>query len=183
MPHSHHRHHHYHIPHYSPSNLYFQADLGSLGQHPSDWGSDDVDASDYYSKSSNDMPSLVDTPSFSLSSKRQFHIVSDRQKDSAVKAAVKVQRNHFTNARGKPIKTPFFTRQLQVLYEADFFPWVIKDALAILEQEAHLVCIESQQIPGFGRLKNVKEMKFYATPKPSQLGMSFTGRWGKKHTA
>jgi len=100
----------------------------------------------------------------SLLSQRRFSS-SSRRKDPAVQSAVEVLKKHFTNARGKPIKTPFFKRQLQIFYEADFFPWVINDALNILEHEGYLLSIDSSQIPGFRQLKNVRQMKFYANAK------------------
>ena len=90
---------------------------------------------------------------------------SSRRKDPAVQSAVEVLKKHFTNARGKPIRTPFFKRQLQILYEADYFPWVINDALDILEREGYLLSIDSSQIPGFKHLENVRQMKFYANAK------------------
>jgi hypothetical protein len=107
---------------------------------------------------------------------RDDHNHYNRQDDPVVKAAVEVLRKHFINARGKPIKTPFFLRQLQVHYEADFFPWVLKYALSILEQEGYLACITSQDIPGFGRLKNIKNMRFYfnAKAEPSKQELYMT---------
>lgn len=113
-----------------------------------------------------DYESLLSTPSSpsSLLPQGKFPNSSCR-KDPAVQAAVEVLKKHFTNARGKPIKTPFFKRQLQILYEADFFPWVINDALDILEHEGYLLSIDSSQILGFKHLENVRQMKFYANAK------------------
>ncbi len=64
--------------------------------------------------------------------------------------------------RGKPIRTPYFLKQLQVLYEGDFFPWVVSDALKILEQERFLVSFTSDTIPNITKLRNVPKLKFYA---------------------
>lgn len=50
-------------------------------------------------------------------------------------------RAHFTDARGKPIKTPYYTSQLYILYEDMFFPWVVSRALRALEGEGFLKTI------------------------------------------
>jgi hypothetical protein len=105
------------------------------------------------------------SPTSSLECTTLDSINDSRHNDPAVEKAAKALKNHFINARGKPIKTPFFARQLQVLYEEDFFPRVIDHALSRLEHEEFLRCITSAEIPGLSQLKNVQKIKFYFNAK------------------
>lgn len=85
--------------------------------------------------------------------------------DPARGIAKQVLRDHFTNKIGEAIKTPYYQTQIQVLYENDFFPWIISDALRELVREGFLVMIDNTVMEDFENLEHVKKIKFYAHNK------------------
>ncbi len=86
-----------------------------------------------------------------------------------VDRAVEALRAHFTNARGKPIRTPYYLSQLQVLHENNFFPWVVSDAVKRLtEEECFLSRLDENSIPELGELSNVSRISFYANTEALQ---------------
>ena len=60
---------------------------------------------------------------------------------------------------------PYYQRQLQVLYENDFFEWVVSKALKELVDEGHLEVFDKESVPALDDLKIVSGIKFYANPK------------------
>jgi hypothetical protein len=92
-------------------------------------------------------------------------IIGSQAHNSLILVASDIRGNSVPSRCGdhaQDVGMQIFKRQLQIFYEADFFPWVINDALNILEHEGYLLSIDSSQIPGFRQLKNVRQMKFYA---------------------
>ena len=83
--------------------------------------------------------------------------------DRIVAEAKKVLLRHFTDARGRPVKTPYYQHQLQVLYEQQFFEWVVAKALRELVEEGHVVMFDKNNVAGLGRLKVVHGIRFYAS--------------------
>ena len=81
---------------------------------------------------------------------------------SKVSEAKAVLRRHFVNALNAPIRTPRYQHQLQVLYESDFFWWVIADALRELVDEGYLVMFDRERVPDLADLNYMHVMKFYA---------------------
>lgn len=79
--------------------------------------------------------------------------------------AIETLRKHFKNKIGQPIKTPFFQSQLEILYENDFYPWVLTDALKELEKENYLRKITEKEIPNFSKLKNIQKISFFINKK------------------
>jgi len=88
--------------------------------------------------------------------------------DPAVGLAKTALREHFTNKIGQPIKTPFYQSQLEVLYEYDFFPWIVTDALKELIGEGFLRLINEGEIPNFSKFKNVQKINFFVNSKAIQ---------------
>jgi len=70
-------------------------------------------------------------------------------------------RKHFTNKIGEPIKTPFYQSQLEVLYENDYFPWVVGNALRELLKDGFLELITEKEIPNMYKLKNIHKINFF----------------------
>ena len=68
------------------------------------------------------------------------------RKDPAVKHAAATLKNHFTDRSGKPIRTPYYKTHLQVLYENDYFPWVVSDAIRILVEDGFLTEVRKPDI-------------------------------------
>lgn len=88
--------------------------------------------------------------------------------DPARGIAKQALKEHFTNKAKKPIKKPFYQSQLQILYEDDFFPWVVADALKELVQEGFLVVIDKTIVPELAKLRYVNKIKFFANKKAFQ---------------
>jgi len=84
----------------------------------------------------------------------------DFHKDQKVLAATEALKKHFLNSRNDPIKTPYYQTQLTVLYETDYFPWVIKNALTILEEENFIKRIK--------HTKTIKRKEHTNKPKQQQ---------------
>lgn len=82
--------------------------------------------------------------------------------DSIVDKAKEVLSMHFIDARGRPVKTPYYQHQLQVLYERQFFEWVVAKALRELVKEGRLVMLDKDNVAELGRLKIVHGIRFYA---------------------
>ena len=96
-----------------------------------------------------------------------------------VHAVAKVaMKKHFVNTRGDPIKTPFYQSQLQVLYEDDFFGWIVSDVLKELVEDGFLVVLDQTDIPEFNNLKYVSRIKFFANKaalnSPSEIELMKT---------
>ena len=87
------------------------------------------------------------------------------RKDAAVERAKHVLKGHFETKKGAPARTPYYHRQMQVLYENDFFDWVVTHALNELEDEGVIASLDSTGIPELARLRNVPNIKFYANAK------------------
>lgn len=83
--------------------------------------------------------------------------------DSKVEEAKDVLRRHFVDRRGRPAKTPYYHHQLQVLYEAKFFDWVVTKALHELVEEGELVRFDSSNVAGLGGLTIGRRMRFYGS--------------------
>lgn len=81
---------------------------------------------------------------------------------SRVDEAKAVLRGHFVNALNAPVRTPYYQHQLQVLYESDFFWWVVTDALRELVDEGYLAVFDKERVPDLADLNHVYGMKFYA---------------------
>lgn len=71
-------------------------------------------------------------------------------------------REHFVNVKGSPIRTPYYLSQLKVLFESDFFPWIVADALNDLVAEDYLETFINKDIPGADRLEYLPPIKFFA---------------------
>lgn len=83
--------------------------------------------------------------------------------DAKVEEAKDVMRRHFVDTRGRPVKTPFHQHHLQVLYEADFFEWVVTYALRELVDEGFLVVFDSKSVGGLNLHEATKRLRFYAS--------------------
>lgn len=84
------------------------------------------------------------------------------REDPKVLEAKTALKKHFVNVKGEPVRTPYYHHQLQVLYEDDFFEWVLTHALQQLEKEGFLTSLNAEDIPEFKSLRNVSRIKFYA---------------------
>lgn len=73
-----------------------------------------------------------------------------------------VLRRHFITAQNLPVKTPYYQHQLQVLYEGDFFWWVVADALRELVNEGYLTVFDRERVPDLADLNHVYAVRFYA---------------------
>lgn len=82
--------------------------------------------------------------------------------DPAVAAAKAILERHFVDEKNRPIRTPYYQHQLQVLYEDKFFEWIITAALDRLVKEEYLVVFDRQNTPELGRMDKISGMKFYA---------------------
>ena len=49
-----------------------------------------------------------------------------------------------------------------MLFESDFFPWVVADALDDLVKENYLKTFTNEDIPGADRLEHLPPIKFFA---------------------
>lgn len=83
--------------------------------------------------------------------------------DTKIDEAKNALRRHFVDKRGRPIKTPYFHHQLQVLYEADFFEWVVTAALRELVDEGELVRFDKNNVAGLDSLTIGRRMQFYGS--------------------
>lgn len=83
--------------------------------------------------------------------------------DSKVAEAKEVLAKHFVDRRGRPVKTPYYHHQLQVLYEAQFFDWVVTRALHELVDEGKLARFDSSNVAGLGDLTIGSKMRFYGS--------------------
>lgn len=90
--------------------------------------------------------------------------------DARVEEAKDVLRRHFVDARGRPTRTPFHQHHLQVLYEADFFEWVVRYALQDLVDEGILAVFYKKNVDGLDRHEATKRMRFYASSAALQSG-------------
>lgn len=86
--------------------------------------------------------------------------------DPAIRKAADTLITHFTNNIGQPIRTPFYISQLEILYENDFFPWVIADAIKSLVKERFLVSFRKSDIPQNSTLPNIRDIVFVARSEP-----------------
>ena len=82
--------------------------------------------------------------------------------DPKIGDAKDVLRRHFVNALNAPIRTPYYQHQLQILYEGDFFWWVVANALGELVKEEYLTVFDRERVPGLAGLGHMREIKFYA---------------------
>lgn len=85
--------------------------------------------------------------------------------DPALGLAKTTLKKHFTNKIGEPIKTPFYQSQLEILYENDYFPWIVGHALKELVREGFLKLITQDKIPGFKKLTNIQKISFFVNSK------------------
>ena len=83
--------------------------------------------------------------------------------DTRVEEAKDAMRRHFVDTRGRPVKTPYHQHHLQVLYEANFFEWVITYALRDLVNEGFLTVLDRENVDGLNRLESTKRLRFYAS--------------------
>ena len=79
--------------------------------------------------------------------------------------AKKAMRKHFVNVKGDPIKTPYYLNQLKVLFESDFFPWIVAGALNDLVDENYLETFTNDDIPGTDKLEHLSQIKFFANKR------------------
>lgn len=82
--------------------------------------------------------------------------------DPAVRLAAQTLTQHFTDKSNQPIRTPLYITQLQVLYERDFFPWVIADAIRILTEDKALTQFRKIDLPNPDQIPNVRDIVFVA---------------------
>lgn len=82
--------------------------------------------------------------------------------DPKVVEAKTALMKHFVNKKNEPIRTPYYHHQLQVLYETDFFEWIITAALKELVSEGFLKILDKTVIPELDNLTTVSRIKFYA---------------------
>jgi len=66
----------------------------------------------------------------------------DRGDDPEVKEAQPKVRQLFRDAKRRPKKATYYKRQIQVLLEGDYFPWIVSDALKILVEKGDLTSFE-----------------------------------------
>ena len=95
--------------------------------------------------------------------------------DTKVEEAKDVLRRHFADARGRPTKTPFHQHHLQVLYEADFFEWVVRYALKELVDEGFLTVFDKNNVDGLDRHEVTKRMQFYVSSAALRSGKDLDG--------
>ncbi|MBI1658651.1 MAG: hypothetical protein IS632_07765 [Thaumarchaeota archaeon] len=83
--------------------------------------------------------------------------------DPKVAEAKRVLMKHFLDRKNRPIRTPYYQHQLQVLYENKFFDWVITTALDGLVRDGYLEVFDRQNTPELKLMGNkIGRMKFYA---------------------
>ena len=56
-----------------------------------------------------------------------------------VQKAIPHVLSYFEDKYGRPLKRPYYIRQMQVLLENDFFPWIVYHALMHLVERGRLV--------------------------------------------
>jgi len=88
-------------------------------------------------------------------------LTQNRSLDPEVRRTARILKEHYINKLGKPIKTPYYLAQLQVLYETDSFPWIVSDAIKLLTNEGFLTKIDASNMPKLGKLKYVKQIGFF----------------------
>ena len=81
--------------------------------------------------------------------------------DPTLQLAKTTLKKHFINKAGNPIKTPFYQSQLEVLYENDYFPWVVGRALRELVDEKFLGKITRKDIPNMNNFVNIQRITFF----------------------
>ena len=94
-----------------------------------------------------------------LDSKMRYEFPSSET--PIVQSALNHLKTHFINIRGNPIRTPYFLKQLQVLYETDYFPWVVSDALKLLESQKIIQSFTADTLKNKTKLKHVHQIKFF----------------------
>lgn len=52
-------------------------------------------------------------------------------------------------------------KQLQVLYETDYYPWVVSDALKLLESQEIIQSFTGNSLKDIAKLKHVSQIKFF----------------------
>ena len=82
--------------------------------------------------------------------------------DPKVAAAKDILVRHFVDEKNRPIRTPYYQHQLQVLYEDKFFQWIVKYALNSLVEDGYLVVFDKQNTPELGQYDKISGIKFYA---------------------
>jgi len=65
-----------------------------------------------------------------------------QQKDPEAQKAKKMLLPFFTDKYGRPLRKPYYMKQLQVLLETRFFPWIVSQAVNELVEEGHLSRVE-----------------------------------------
>src|SRR5207247_5650873 len=81
--------------------------------------------------------------------------------------------NHFLNKLGRPITTPYFLGQLRILYETNFYPWIISDALNELVRQRFLVTLDSSNISEFASFSHISKIRFFAHSAVAKTNQSF----------
>jgi hypothetical protein len=84
----------------------------------------------------------------------------DQRRQPQIDAAKHALRHHFTNVLGGPIRSAYYLSQLQILYEQDFFPWVLSDAVKQLIDEGFLTKLTEEDIPEISSLPNITRIQF-----------------------
>ncbi len=83
--------------------------------------------------------------------------------DPKVTEAKLVLMKHFLDRKNRPIRTPYYQHQLQVLYEDKFFDWVVTAALNGLVSDGYLEVFDGKNTLGLEQMGNkIGRMKFYA---------------------
>jgi hypothetical protein len=88
-------------------------------------------------------------------------------------SAADLFKNHFFNVRGDPIKTPYFLKQLQVLYEPDYFPWVVSNALRLLESQEIIKSFTGQSLKEMAKLKHLSRIRFFVNSMTANNDVEF----------
>lgn len=85
------------------------------------------------------------------------------ENDSKIAEAKSVLVGHFLDKKNRPIRTPYYQHQLQVLYEDRFFDWVVTAALDGLVDDGYLAVFNKKNTPELEMMGNrIGRMKFYA---------------------
>ena len=83
--------------------------------------------------------------------------------DPKIAEAKRVLMKHFLDKKNRPIRTPYYQHQLQVLDEDKFFDWVVTTALNGLVKDEYLEVFDRQNTPELKRMGNkIGRMRFYA---------------------
>lgn len=102
---------------------------------------------------------------YSLRRKLEKEVLGEPDNDAMVVKAMEVLKKRFINKKNKPIRTPYYQHQIQVLYEGDFFEWVITKALRKLEEEGYLTSLGRTDIPELAKLNTIASIRFYVNSK------------------